>query len=175
MAKKPQPRSLRDDKVLTYEQMVGGSIGKLRASRGLSQEALRAALRPYDIRWTHIKMSNVENGKSPVSIKELLIIANYFNVSPLRLLFPAAEDVAAKVEWFDGRTIPAYETTDWMLHPDNNADWFPMAMAVQTVWEVLKDDRRPKEERIALAERMQAFVGASTDQLQEAAYKEAVS
>lgn len=76
--------------------MFGERLKKLRKSRNFSQDKLAEELnKKYDKKISKSMISRWENGKNDIQMEMVHIIADYFNVNPVRLINPVITDNVA--------------------------------------------------------------------------------
>ncbi|KRK90926.1 helix-turn-helix domain-containing protein [Companilactobacillus futsaii] len=76
--------------------MFGERLKKLRKSRNFSQDKLADELnKKYDKKISKSMISRWENGKNDIQMEMVHIIADYFNVNPVRLINPVITDSVA--------------------------------------------------------------------------------
>lgn len=63
-------------------QVVGQNARELRRRANWSQDHLVEEIKPYGVSWSRTTVSQMESGKRPTTVDELLALAVVFNVSP---------------------------------------------------------------------------------------------
>ena len=72
----------------TSKNIIGPAVKALRLRRQLTQKELAAKLQVQGYEFTDLTILRIEQGKRFVPDYEVVILAEFFHVSPLELLYP---------------------------------------------------------------------------------------
>jgi transcriptional regulator with XRE-family HTH domain len=102
---------------MTMAQVVGSNVGRLRGFKDWSQEMLRVRLAEFGISVSRPTIAQLEAGKRPISVDELLALGLALNVAPHLLLYPPRDtDVVTTKE--GGDRFQGFLIADWLWNPD---------------------------------------------------------
>jgi transcriptional regulator with XRE-family HTH domain len=102
---------------LTMTEVVGENVRRIRLSRRLSQEQLRVGLAERGIEWSRPTVAQMELGKRPLSVDELLVVALTLGVAPHLLLYPPPR---TNVGISDKHALPNWVIAGWLFDPDDH-------------------------------------------------------
>ncbi len=100
---------------MTMTEVVGHNTRTVRAVKSLSQEQLRVGLAERGIRLSRPTLSQLEGGKRPISVDELLALAFVLGVAPQLLLYPPR---GTRVGTSEEVAFPGWLLASWMWDPD---------------------------------------------------------
>jgi transcriptional regulator with XRE-family HTH domain len=106
---------MAERKRMTMTEVVGANVRRLRADRGWSQDLLRGLLEDFGVKLSRPTIAQLENGKRPLPVDELLALGLALGIAPHLLLYPPAwSDVAVT----DDLALPGPALAAWLWTPD---------------------------------------------------------
>ncbi len=113
-------------KRMTMAEVVGQNVRRIRLDRDLSQEDLRLRLEEQGVKLSRPTVAQLELGKRPTTVDELLALALALGVAPHLLLYPPRPplvldpDKGVKVGLADDTAISGFLLAGWIWDPDRH-------------------------------------------------------
>ena len=138
-------------------EVVGKNVRRLRQEQGFTQQELADLMALWGVTWSRPTVAQMESGRRPLSVDELLALGCSLHVGPHLMLYPMPGVGVAMGE----RVITAKELSNWLWDPDRSVRsfgrrserriWFESAEGADRLtddeieriaWEIEDDERR---------------------------------